>query len=100
MRTHNKASRLISRSNLELNIDVIEETTRFDDYPFRGMVENNPEFIDEVLKHLAKEKDRSKGSNAVDMLHTAIVRAVEATCDKELESLIRKLEESKVCIKT
>ena len=57
------------------------------------MVENNPEFMQEVLKHLAREKDRGKGSNAVDMLHTAIVRAVEAGCDKELDSLILKLEE-------
>ena len=57
------------------------------------MVENNPEFMQEVLKHLAREKDRGKGSNAVDMLHTSIVRAVEAGCDKELDSLILKLEE-------
>ena len=78
----------------------MEETTRFGDYPFRGIVENIPEFMDEVLKHLAKDKDRSKGSNAVDMLHTAIVRAVEAICDKELDSLTQKLEEGKVCIKT
>lgn len=60
------------------------------------MVEHNPEFTEEVLRHLAKEKNKGKGSNAIDMLHTAIVRAVEAGCNRELESLMQKLEEGKV----
>ena len=51
------------------------------------MVESNPNFLEEALKHLARE-GRSKGSNAVDMLHAAIVGAVEDSCDKELDSLI------------
>ena len=59
---------------------------------FRDMVENNTEFMEEVLKHLAREKDGNKGGNAVDMLHSAVVRAVEAGCDRELDSLIKKLE--------
>ena len=56
------------------------------------MVENNPEFLEEVLKHLAREKGRKKGGNAVDVLHAAVISAVEAGCDRELDSLLKKVE--------
>ena len=60
------------------------------------MIENNPEFLEDVLKHLAKEKGKGTGVNAVDMLHAAIVKAVEGGCDSELNSLLQRLENGKV----
>ena len=66
------------------------------DFSSRGMIENNPEFLEDVLKHLAKEKGKGKGVNAVDMLHAAIVKAVEGGCDRELDSLLQRLEDGKV----
>ena len=60
------------------------------------MIENNPEFLEDVLKHLAKDKGKDKGVNAVDMLHAAIVKAVEGGCDRELDSLLQGLEDGKV----
>ncbi len=64
---------------------------------FKDMMENNPDFVQEVLKNLAKEGKKrggSAGGNAVDLLHKAIVKAVDAGCAKQLDSLILQLEEA------
>lgn len=60
---------------------------------FKDMMENNPDFMQEMLKNLAKEGKKHGGNvNAVDMLHSAIVKAVDSSCKKQLDSLISQLE--------
>lgn len=61
---------------------------------FKEMMDSNPDFIKDVLINLAKEDQSSvQHTSAVDLLHNAIVRTVDEKCQKELDSLIHRLEE-------
>lgn len=56
------------------------------------MVSQNPDFLHSVLTKLSESGDAGD-SNAVDLLHAAIVGAVDDSCQQQLDQLISKIEE-------
>ena len=60
---------------------------------FLEMAESNPNFVKDVLANLSEE-ERAAHANLDDMLHDAIVKTVEDTCQRQLDGLINQLEEA------